>query len=426
MCLNVKRFVLCAVLSFISLNLFSQELKVKEFYKDDSAIDAIKFQVKDANGDPTALIKVGLTVGDAIFEGDILKSEYKDGEYWIYMVDGANWLSINTKRYLPLRYEFEPVAANCTYIMQIEKPMVAYDGPTGTVVISGNVKNADVYIDGEKMSSIVPYEYVGPEGEHIVELKAAGYNTERSKINVELNKKLNHYVTMHNEGTFSLNGISYEMVRVEGGTFFMGSSSDNNKKNTFSYEKPVHEVTLRSFSIGKTEVTQALWVEVMGSNPSIHVGENLPVENVTWKDCMEFITKLNERTGLHFRLPTEAEWEYAARGRGMSDADGYAGNGSLSKVAHIGSFTIGVGLKQANQLGLHDMSGNVAEWCSDWLGKYTAAKVVNPTGADMGVRKVVRGGACNNEEWFLRTAYRGSEKPGEASPYIGLRLAQDI
>ena len=117
MSLNVKRLVLCAILSFISLNLFSQELKVKEFYKDDSAIDAIKFQVKDANGDPTALIKVGLTVGDAIFEGDILKSEYKDGEYWIYVVDGACWLNIKTKRYLPLRYEFEPVDANCTYIM---------------------------------------------------------------------------------------------------------------------------------------------------------------------------------------------------------------------------------------------------------------------------------------------------------------------
>lgn len=422
----MNRVILSAFLSLVSLSLFSQELKVKEFYKDESAIDAIKFQVKDANGEPTALIKIGLTIADVIFEGDILKNEYKDGEYWVYMENGARWLNIKTKRYLPLRYDFEPVAANCTYIMQIEKPAVAYDGPTGTVVISGNVRDADLYVDGEKLSSVLPYEYKGSEGEHIVELKANGYNTERSKINVELNKKLNHYVTMYNEGTFTLNGISYEMVRVDGGTFFMGSGSDGNKKNTFSYEKPVHEVTLRSFSIGKTEVTQALWIEVMGSNPSVHVGGNLPVENVTWKDCNEFIKKLNEKTGMHFRLPTEAEWEYAARSRGMSDADGYSGEGSLNRVANVGSATIGVGLKQANQLGLHDMSGNVAEWCSDWLGKYTAVKVLNPTGATMGVRKVVRGGSCKDDEWFLRTACRSSEKPGESSPFIGLRLAQDL
>ena len=305
----MSRYLACiiTVLLFVGQSLSAQELTVKEFRLDDTDISAVKFQVKDLGGDPCALIKVGLAIADATFEGDIVKSEFKDGEYWVYLVGGANWLNIKTKKYLPLRYEFDGVAGNSTYIMQIERPQIAYDGPTGLVTITSNVPNADVYIDGEKMSSVTPYTYKGPEGKHLVELKAAGYNDERSTVDVELNKKLKHHINMRAAGSFAVNGISYEMVRVPAGSFFMGSTAKNDKRTTFNYEQPVHEVTLRSYSIGKNEVTQALWEEIMGSNPSVHQGPNLPVENVTCNDCQEFQQKLNERCGTNFRLPTETE-----------------------------------------------------------------------------------------------------------------------
>ena len=409
------------------LVLQAQELKVKEFKADPSDNAAIKFQKKDNNGDPCALIMVGLTLANVQFEGSIMEVEQKDnGEYWVYLTQGANWLEIKSKQYLPLRYEFDDVTGNVTYKMLIEKPLVANDGPTGVVKITSNVSNADVYVDGEKMSSITPFAYKGTEGEHIVELKAAGYNDERTTITVKLNQKLQHHVAMRSEGSFSVNSISYEMIQVPSGSFFMGSTSKNNKQTTFNYEQPVHEVTLRSYSIGKTEVPQALWEEIMGSNPSMNKGKNLPVENVTWNDCQEFISKLNERCGTHFRLPTEAEWEYAARGRGQRNADEFAGGSQLGKVAHCGICTIEVGMKQANELGIQDMSGNVAEWCADWLSKYTPAKAINPTGPKMGVRRIVRGGSYQDEEWFMRNTARGHQKPGEPSPTIGLRLAQDL
>ena len=275
--------------------------------------------------------------------------------------------------------------------------------------------NADVYIDGEKMSSVTPYTYKGPEGKHAVELKAPGYNDERSTIEVELNKKLKQHINMRAAGSFAVNGISYEMVRVPAGSFFMGSNAKNDKKTTFNYDQPMHEVTLRGFSIGKTEVTQALWEEIMGSNPSVHQGPNLPVENVTWKDCQEFIQKLNERCGTNFRLPTEAEWEFAARGGGRSGCDDYSGATQSSKVAHTGPTTNYPATKQPNELGIYDMSGNVAEWCSDWLSKYTPVKVTAPQGPKMGVRKIVRGGSYMDEEYALRNSARGHEKPGDAS-----------
>ena len=313
--------VIITVFIFLSQASSSQELTVKEFRHDNTDISAVKFQVKDLGGDPCALIKIGLAIADATFEGDIVKSEYKGGEYWVYLIGGANWLNIKTDKYLPLRYEFPGVEGNNTYILQIERPLIAYDGPTGTVTISSNVANADVYVDGEKMSSVTPYTYKGPEGKHAVELKAPGYNDERSTIEVELNKKLKQHINMRAAGSFAVNGISYEMVRVPAGSFFMGSNAKNDKKTTFNYDQPMHEVTLRGFSIGKTEVTQALWEEIMGSNPSVHRGPNLPVENVTWKDCQEFIQKLNERCGTSFSLPTDTEWGLCSRVGGRRGCD---------------------------------------------------------------------------------------------------------
>jgi formylglycine-generating enzyme required for sulfatase activity len=183
------------------------------------------------------------------------------------------------------------------------------------------------------------------------------------------------------------------MVFVEGGTFQMGSSSGE------SDEKPVHLVTLSSFKIGKYEVTQEQWKAVMGSNPSFFSGcDNCPVESVSWNDVQEFIRKLNAQTGKDYRLPTEAEWEFAAKGGKQSRGYTYSGSNDLGSVAwyddHNGeNKTHPVGSKQGNELEIYDMTGNVWEWCSDWHGPYSSYNETNPTGASSGQYRVLRGGS---------------------------------
>lgn len=192
--------------------------------------------------------------------------------------------------------------------------------------------------------------------------------------------------------------LETNMVYVEGGTFMMGATSDQGL-DTKEWEKPVHQVTLSSYYICKYEVTQDLWEAVMGSNPSYFKGGKLPVEQVSWEDCQVFITKLNQLTGKNYRLPTEAEWEYAARGGKRSNGYKYAGGNSLDDVAwHYGncgtkSTTHDVGTKRFNELGLYDMSGNVEEWCQDWYGFYSSESQTNPRGATSSLGRVIRGGA---------------------------------
>ncbi|MDE6396855.1 MAG: formylglycine-generating enzyme family protein, partial [Muribaculaceae bacterium] len=166
---------------------------------------------------------------------------------------------------------------------------------------------------------------------------------------------------------FTVNGVTFEMVKVDGGSFMMGSREGD------SDEQPVHSERVGDFYIGKTEVTQQLWVAIMGNNPSDLRGENLPVENVSWFDCQEFVERLSRMTGRIFRLPTETEWEYAARGGNRSRGYKYSGSNDLYRVAwyteNSESRTHPVGSKLDNELGLYDMSGNVWEWVSDNYSK---------------------------------------------------------
>ncbi|MCX8472399.1 MAG: formylglycine-generating enzyme family protein [Sediminibacterium sp.] len=169
-----------------------------------------------------------------------------------------------------------------------------------------------------------------------------------------------------------------------------------------------------------------MWLDVMGSNPSYFTGNlQRPVEQVSWDDCQSFITKLNQLTGRTYRLPTEAEWEYAARGGNNSDSYYYSGSDNLSTVAwygsNSGSTTQTVGTKIANQLGLFDMSGNVWEWCSDWYGIYSSSAVTNPTGPISGESRVERGGGWS---YFggCRVSFRNNFTPGYRSAGLGLRL----
>ena len=226
--------------------------------------------------------------------------------------------------------------------------------------------------------------------------------------------------------TFMVGGVSFDMVWVEGGTFHMGATSEQSE-DAWDDENPVHSVTLSGYYIGKTEVTQALWKTVMGSNPSSFKGDNLPVECVSWDDCQEFIRKLSALTGQNFRLPTEAEWEFACRGGNNSRGYKYSGSDDIDSVAwykdNSGGNTHPVATKLSNELGICDMSGNVWEWCSDWYDKYSSGSQVNPKGPYDGTTHVDRGGSWISDAGHCRSSIRNYCSPVARYCYLGFRLS---
>lgn len=409
----------------------AQRLTVTEFYQDPLDNAAIKFEKKDLNKDPCALIIAQIPLVGVTFEGDIIETVEKGGEYWIYMGNGATWLEIKASGYLSPQFDItekypQGLVGKMTYRLFVEKPQTG-DMPKGTIVINSNVEEADFFVDGIKQQTgHPPFTYHGGEGAHKVLLKSPGYNDESMEVDILLGQTKNYVIKMKAEGSFSVDGISYEMVNIPQGTFMMGSRLENNSYSTFSMDKPAHRVTLRAFSIGKTEVSQSLWQTIMGSNPSINQGPDLPVENVSWDDCQLFIQRLNQRCGTNFRFPTEAEWEYAADCCNGELADTYSGTRQLMEVANIGTCTIACGSKLPSSIGLYDMTGNVAEWCQDYIKRYTYAEEVNPTGPTRGFLRVIRGGAFSDEPTLLRNSHRNYMKQEESSPKVGLRLAHDL
>ena len=230
------------------------------------------------------------------------------------------------------------------------------------------------------------------------------------------------------EQEFTVGGVTFKMVPVFGGTFTMGFTGDtpiSEEENAL----PAHQVTLSSYSIGETEVTQALWVAVMGNNPSHYTGDtSRPVESVSWNDCQAFITQLNQMTGMTFRLPTEAEWEFAARGGNMSHGYMYSGSNTLDDVAwnsnnNSTNITQPVGQKSPNELGLYDMSGSVWEWCNDYYDVYSANAQTNPTGPTSGSERVARGGAFFNDQAGHRVWFRNHSSADQFADGLGFRLA---
>ena len=235
-------------------------------------------------------------------------------------------------------------------------------------------------------------------------------------------------ISVTQEGRFS----EPEMVFVQGGTYKMGCTGEQGN-DCYVEETPAHNVTLSSFYIGKYEVTQAQWQAIMGRNPSNFKGDNLPVESVSWNDIVGtngnstvlngiryyengFIYKLNAATGKKYRLPTEAEWEYAARGGNQSRGYKYSGSNAIDNVAwywnNSGDTTHPVGTKQANELGIYDMCGNVWEWCQDWYGSYSSSAQTNPQGSSSGSFRVFRGGSFYEGARSCRVSHRDYDFPG--------------
>ena len=215
--------------------------------------------------------------------------------------------------------------------------------------------------------------------------------------------------------TIKVGDVEFMMIHVEGGTFTMGEGSE------------AHQVTLPSYYIGETLVTQALWQAVMGSNPSHFKGDQHPVEKVCWNDCQNFIKKLNQKTGKKFRMLTEAEWEYAVRGGNKPKGYKYAGSNNLNEVAwyenNSEKKTHPVKQMKANELGIFDMCGNVWEWCQDWYGNYDRGPQTNPTGPTSGSSRVLRGGSWHDVAMYCRSSYRYGSSPSIAYTYLGFRLA---
>ena len=454
-------FLMLVTLSSLA---FSQELTVKSFKVSQGDILARTAATcrYDTNDKYCALIKVGIALDGVDFEcsGGVRDVVKKTGEYWVYLPQNNSKLRILHKDFTPLEINFfdygiGKVQSGVTYVLTLSKPITAAVLQKQTLIIKYIPSSATVLVDNKMVRGNHGVVRITlPVGQHSYIVASDGYESEEgivklkasapSNLQIQLSKEVVEAIPTVNEvaqqapsssssvsfggNTISVpvkNGISIDMVKVEAGTFMMGATSE--MQNPYDNEKPVHQVTLtNNYYMGKYEVTQSLWLAVMGSNPSKFKGDYLPVEMVSWDDCQEFIGKLNSMTGRKFRLPTEAEWEYAARGGKKSRGYQYSGSSNISDVAwytdNSGSKTHPVGTKQSNELGLYDMTGNVCEWCQDWYGSYVSSSQTNPTGAVRGSSRVCRDGSFNNSAGYCRSSCRSYSPPDYLFNHLGLRL----
>ena len=299
--------------------------------------------------------------------------------------------------------------------------LTAYD-----VTFSCNVSDADMFIDGNDYGHPIGTRTL-KIGSHQVVLVAQGYEDYTDTIQVKSGITSFDFKMTRVISTVVQQVIN-DMVFVEGGTFTMGATKEQGKEYDYN-ETPDHQVTLSSYYIGKYEVTQELWQAVMRENPSYYNSNpHNPVERVSWYDCQMFICELNKMTGRNFRLPTEAEWEYAARGGNQSCRYKYSGKIKLDMVAwyqdNSGDTTHPVGQKSPNELGLYDMSGNVYEWCQDWYDNhYRSGSQINPEGPSSGAHRIIRGGCVASSTGDCRVSSRSSEDPRGKNSSLGFRLA---
>ncbi len=482
----MKKLFLILLSVFALLNTaMAQELMVKSFVLAPTDITAQTEGRKDLNGDACALVKISFVGDVADVEGNVIKPLVKrNNETWAFMTQESRQMKVVTKDYLPLMvtfgdYGIEKLQSNRTYVLTLTKPSGASETQQmQTLTIRYSPVAASVLVDNKfiKGSDGVANTSL-PIGQHSYIIACDGYESEEGTVKLKPSAPSNLQITLSKEAASTnqisqttllqqaqpqqpvaqtqpvssmasssttstssniidsstsgsiitihvKDGINIEMVKVEAGSFNMGATPEMENPN--EDEKPVHRVTLtNNYYIGKYEVTQALWKIVMGSNPSNSKGDNLPVENVSWNDCQKFISKLNKLTGKSFRLPTEAEWEYAARGGNKSRGYQYSGSNTIGDVAwydgNSGSKTHAVGTKQPNELGAFDMTGNVWEWCQDWFNRYSSSPQTNPIGAVSGSCRVYRGGSYYYSG-YCRCSCRFDGTPDFRNGDLGLRL----
>ena len=330
-------------------------------------------------------------------------------------------LSSSQSSYASVNFILEPPtnlmasAENSNDKLQISLSWTASQFAQSYTVYRSDSKNGNYEVIARNVTSTSWVDSSPLRGMSFYKVTALGYGLTSDYSNVIL------YNTT--PGFFKVNGVEFKMIPVAGGSFMMGNNNGN------SDERPVHQVTLSDFAIGETEVTQELWEAVMGANPSYFKGTKLPVERVTWNNCQTFITKLNALTGQQFRLPTEAEWEYAARGGNQSIGYTYSGSSNIRDVAWYSSNsgssskTHEVATKAPNELGIYDMNGNVWEWCQDWYGSYSSGSQTNPQGPSSGSERVYRGGSWYSLATECRCANRDHGSPSSADYSPGFRLA---
>ena len=472
-------FILFSFLTILSAS--AQELTVTKMEPLPFDTYASVHKRVDNNEVPCAVVRVSLPLDGATFSGNVVGNVVRDvSDYLVFMPAGSKKFWVKHPNYHELEiffgdYGIDRLESLATYRVTVNVPSTPASQSKQTLTIKVTPSDAVVLIDDEMVeSSSVEL----PVGSHKYNVAAKGYesqsgtvdisDTHPAKLVVELDRKaassqgsvqtavsqqpqpvqqpaetthpvlpvqqpalavpqpaVSSPAASGGAQTFTVNGVSFTMLPVEGGTFTMGATEE--MAFPFKDEKPTHQVTLSSYYMGETEVTQALWTAVMGSNPSHFKGDDLPVETVSWNDCQTFLTKLNALTGRTFRLPTEAEWEYAARGGSKSGGTQFSGSSNLDEVAwyngNSGSKTHAVKTKKANELGLYDMSGNVWEWCQDRYGKYSRRAQMNPTGPIGGSTRVIRGGEWHFEACHCRSSFRLNIPPGNGSSYLGFRLA---
>ena len=400
-------------------------------------------------------VKSSLTVNSSTPGASIyINEEYKGTTRWQGVLNSGTYL-------LEARMEGYRSAKQTVTLGKQEERNVTFPALQpiyGSLMVDYEPVDADVYVDGKllgKSPNLFTKVFVGT---HELKVVKEGFASHIEKVTISENRqasvsgKLDRQInsvsisssssgaqtgSTKDREEFNVKGVKFSMIRVEGGTFRMGATKE--MKDPDSNETPVHEVTLSTYYLGETEVTQALWQAVMGttvrdqrdkantSRPLRGEGADYPMYYISWEECQQFITKLNQLTGRTFSLPTEAQWEYAARGGNKSRHTQYSGSETFDDVAWYGSNSGGnphpVGEKLPNELGLYDMSGNVGELCSDRYGKYSSSSQTDPTGPKSGINHVCRGGSCYSSLCYCRISHRSYYSPSQRGCGVGIRLA---
>ncbi len=441
----IKHIVVMLLTIIAMTDCFAQALSIDGIRALPNDLSASVYQRNDFNGTPCALIKVAFPKAGAEFEGNVIgTTEYKAGEYWVYMTANSKFLKMKHAEYSPLMIQFDGNTVGSVESKRVYGVKVSAGAAKQPVTFKITPSDAVLTVDQKECATTngIAEIMLLPE-EHTYVVFSEGYKTQGSKFMVYEDNTNKIIIELEPKpGTISAPTSTsvgqaesqrmdmFDMVYVSGGTFMMGASASDSE--AFDSEKPAHRVTLSGYYIGKYEVTQKQWVEIMGSNPSYFKGDNLPVEQVSWTDVQEFIRRLNAKTGKNYRLPTEAEWEFAARGGNSSRGYKYSGSDSIDSVAwydgNSGDKPHAVGTKSPNELGIYDMAGNVWEWCSDWYDSsyYSNSPSSNPRGPSSGAYRVLRGGCWNHIARSCRVSYRYNYSPGLRFNYIGFRLVLSL